>query len=295
MDENVKRSFILGEKWLYYKIYSGSTTADLILVNLIKPLTELLLEKKLIEKWFFIRYSDPKKHLRIRFCLTDVVHIQKIINYITPLLKDLLSNDLIYKIQIDTYRRELERYGSDLIELTETLFFQDSIMIVSLLEMIEEIEKGEEIRWLLGLRAIDILLDSFKYTENQKLALANNLKTSYRNEFGVSKKLNEQLKDRYRKNRNSVDMFMSLNKNDQPKYDPLLKVLWEKQKATTIVAEVILEKQSKNMLNNNLDNLLESYIHMLMNRLFKSKNRVYEMVCYNFLYRYYLSVIARKD
>ncbi|MFK7749084.1 MAG: lantibiotic dehydratase C-terminal domain-containing protein, partial [Kordia sp.] len=43
-----------------------------------------------------------------------------------------------------------------------------------------------------------------------------------------------------------------------------------------------------------INDLMGSYMHMLMNRLFKSKNRIHEMVCYDFLYRYYKSMIARK-
>ena len=38
----MKRKFILGEEWLYYKIYCGKRTADVILTQVIKPLAENL-------------------------------------------------------------------------------------------------------------------------------------------------------------------------------------------------------------------------------------------------------------
>lgn len=44
-----------------------------------------------------------------------------------------------------------------------------------------------------------------------------------------------------------------------------------------------------------IEYLLTSYIHMMLNRLFKSKNRIYELVLYDFLRRYYASKIARKS
>ena len=55
------------------------------------------------------------------------------------------------------------------------------------------------------------------------------------------------------------------------------------------------EKQSKSIieeLKNSLDkrvleNYMGSYAHMLMNRLFRSKNRLHEMVVYDLLYRHY--------
>ena len=39
------RTFITGSEWLYYKFYTGPKTADLILTNLIKPVSETLLEE----------------------------------------------------------------------------------------------------------------------------------------------------------------------------------------------------------------------------------------------------------
>ena len=71
----MKKTFVVGDKWLYYKIYCGVTTADTILLKVIKPLTEELLALKKIKKWFFIRYSDPKPHLRFR---VELINIQKV-------------------------------------------------------------------------------------------------------------------------------------------------------------------------------------------------------------------------
>lgn len=42
------------------------------------------------------------------------------------------------------------------------------------------------------------------------------------------------------------------------------------------------------------DSLLSSYIHMMLNRLFRSKNRIHELVIYDFMYQYYKSEIARE-
>jgi len=51
-------------------------------------------------------------------------------------------------------------------------------------------------------------------------------------------------------------------------------------------------------INNQLDvepeKLMLSYLHMLNNRLFKSKQRKHELVLYNFLYNHYRSKLARE-
>ena len=73
----VKRTYQLGEEWLYYKVYCGVRTANSILANEISSLTQELLSDGLIDKWFFIRYADPEKHLRLRFKLTDSSKLYK--------------------------------------------------------------------------------------------------------------------------------------------------------------------------------------------------------------------------
>jgi len=66
------RKFIPGTEWLYLKIYTGVKTSDVLLEEAILPLVTCFLNNNLINKWFFIRYNDPKPHLRIRFELSDV-------------------------------------------------------------------------------------------------------------------------------------------------------------------------------------------------------------------------------
>jgi len=46
----MKRTFIPGDEWLYYKLYCGKKTADYILIDVIKPITEKLLSEGLINQ-----------------------------------------------------------------------------------------------------------------------------------------------------------------------------------------------------------------------------------------------------
>ena len=76
---SIKRTYILGDEWLYYKLYCGARTSDVILTETIKPVTEYLLNQGLIDSWFFIRYGDPDFHIRIRFHLVDLAKIGDVI------------------------------------------------------------------------------------------------------------------------------------------------------------------------------------------------------------------------
>ncbi len=293
MDSRPQRSFSIGSEWLYYKLYTGHKTADFILTEIIKPITSELKVQGMIDKWFFIRYADPKHHLRVRFRSTEGNNLGGIISALHKPLGQLVQQGLIWKIQLDTYQRELERYGTGSMELSETLFYYDSEAIIRFLDLIEG-DEGEQLRWLFGLRSIDHLLSIFDYTLERKLGLLNNLKTGFGQEFGMSRPLKKQLDGKFREERENIEHFLSFIEKDEPDYVPLLEILEEKKKLMRPIAIDILNLKKEDSLKMDLNHLMGSYIHMLMNRLFKSKNRLNEMVCYDFLYRYYRSSISRK-
>ncbi|MBQ0735800.1 thiopeptide-type bacteriocin biosynthesis protein [Aquimarina celericrescens] len=280
---NIQRSFIIGDEWLYYKIYTGPKTSDLVLTNIIKPVTNTLLKNKSIDAWFFIRYSDPKPHIRVRFHYTEPAHIADIINTLYNPIKEYIDEDLIWKVQIDTYQREIERYGERTIEQSEALFFYDSKMIIDFLDMVEG-DEGEELRWLFGIRAIDTLLNDFGYDEDGKLKVLEGLKSGFGEEFGMNKFLKKQLDKKFRDEKEKINEFLAFKREDNPDYAPILDVLEEKSKESKIAIKSIVSIMT---VGPELDRLMGSYIHMLMNRLFRSKNRLHEMVLYDLLYRTY--------
>ena len=77
-------------------------------------------------------------------------------------------------------------------------------------------------------------------------------------------------------------------------HEPFIDLLNQKSIKIELVSQKILRKEKDNVRERSLNDLMGSYIHMLMNRLFKSKQRVHEMVMYDFLFRYYKSEIAKK-
>lgn len=291
MTNKVQRNFITGDHWLYYKIYTGTKTADSILIEIINTLAKDLIQENIIDKWFFIRYGDPKHHLRVRFHCIDKSNLGIIMSRLLPHFNDLTSQDLIWKLQTDTYQREIERYGENTIELSESLFFHDSVLIVTALEIIGG--EDDELRWLFALRNIDNLLNTFEYSLDSKLILFEHLKTGFGKEFDMNKDLNKQIDLKYRNYRSQIEEIMTLKQNQDSEYDEIISVLEDFNKDIKSLANTVLKYNNSNLLQVTLNNLLISYIHMSMVRLFKSKNRMHEMIIYNFLYRYYKSYKAR--
>ena len=70
-------------------------------------------------------------------------------------------------------------------------------------------------------------------------------------------------------------------------------LLWKKTQIQP-VADSILAIKDAGKSEVNLDDLLASYMHMSLNRIFKAKQRTHEMVIYDLLYRYYKSEMAKE-
>lgn len=291
--KKIKRTFILGDEWLYYKFYSGPKTADLILTEMIKPAAEQLLSGGYIDRWFFIRYNDPKLHLRVRFHLTKPEFIFNVVQMLQSLSRSYIEQDLIWKVQVDSYQREIERYGIDTMEQAENLFFHDSRMIVDMLDMIAG-DEGEKYRWFFAIRAVDTLLDDYHFELERKLELLTILKENFGREFGINKGLRDQLKNKYRDSREEIRIVLDRSQDGESEMKPLFELLARKSEAIKPIVKDIKEREKQNTLRPALNDLMGSYIHMLMNRLFKSKQRTHELVVYDYLWNVYKSTLARQ-
>lgn len=279
----IKRSFIIGSEWVYYKIYTGPKTADLILINFLKPIVDGLLKKGIIKKWFFIRYADPDFHLRVRFKVTTQEHIGKVISVIHESVKEYFNEDLIWKVLLDTYHREVERYGENTIDDTENLFYYDSEMVTNLLDLIDDDDEGEELRWLFGIRAIDRFLRDFNYSEDEKYFLLEILKINFSQEFHMDNSLKKQLDKKYSMYQEKISDFLKLNKGNNSDLEPLLEII--NIKSSHCLSSI---KSIKDLIEpERLNSFMGSQIHMMMNRLFRSKNRLHEFVVYYFLFKHY--------
>ncbi len=275
----MRRKFILGDEWLYYKLYCGRRTADSILVDAIKPLSEKLLKKGWIDQWFFIRYTDPRPHLRVRFHLKRKDDLSFVIEEFNASTRYYLDNDLIWDLQTDTYQRELERYGTNTISESEELFFYDSAACVDALQYIEE----DELLFLFGLRSIKDTLTAFGLDNHEKCTLAEwNLK-AFKEEFNSDKHLSRQLSKKHQALKDKIELFLTINSH--PEYQPLLDLLDKKMEQMRRISKKIAEKAVLNQLS--IDSLLSSYVHMMVNRLFRDKQRLYELVCYDCLHKFY--------
>ena len=286
----VQRKFLPGSEWLYLKIYSGTKMADRILTEQIKPLAQKLLDEKIISKWFFIRYHDPETHLRIRFHCQESIFCTAILEDIQNKITSLLSEGVVQKVQTDTYEREIERYGSSSIVLAEELFFYDSLAIVEIIDLLEG-DAGEKYRWLLALRGIDSLMSDFNCDTLEKSEIMDQMRTNFFREFGGDKALKIQLDGKYRDDSKDISSFLNSCNDKSNGIEEATLIFRERSDKFSLLLPKLRDALDSDGLD--LNSILPSYVHMFMNRLFISSQRLHELVVYHYLSKYYKSEIAR--
>ncbi len=274
MKHNIKQKFIPGSEWAYFKVYVSPVESNTILIKYIYPLVLKLLSKKYIDNWFFIRYTDPKYHLRVRIHLIDIKYWNEIIGDMYSKLRPLIKSGLIAKVIIDTYVRELERYGHKTMELCESFFCADSEATCQTIK--GTILKGQNINWRHGIIATDSTLRLFFDNINDRLNIISRISDSYNFEFGFDSNHLKQINSLYRKYRNDIEDVLYFHDNLNIKY----KNFAHKNLFLRLKSEEI-------------DKILPSLLHMNMNRLFSIRQRMYELIIYNFLKIAYKGMIAR--
>ncbi|WP_118973669.1 lantibiotic dehydratase [Taibaiella koreensis] len=287
----VQKKFSPFSEWLYFKIYCGTKTGEKVLKENLLPFIESGLEQELFEKFFFIRYRDDFSHLRFRFYNSNPDKQLEVQKQFMLCLQPLLDSGMIDKVAVDTYSRELERYRHEFIEEAELLFHNDSLAILRFINLLEGAE-GEQYRFLFALRGIDLLLSDFGLNLEDKTELARQIQGSFFREFGGQAPLQKLLNDKYRKHQKSIFQHMDATRDVENEIDEAVALFAIRTEQNMPVIEQMKEKLKGSDSRKLFFELLPSYIHMFMNRLFVAQQRKYELVIYHFLERYYSSQLS---
>jgi thiopeptide-type bacteriocin biosynthesis protein len=283
-----------GSEWLYAKLYVGTATSDRVLREFVQPLVESSLQSGAVDRWFFIRYADPDHHLRLR------LHGQpeRLLGNVQPMLCEafspLLAEGLVWRIQFDTYEREVERYGGkEGILLAERLFQVDSEAVLQIVEMLETGDEGIDERWRLTLCGIDMLLNDFGLNVEAKRSLLKHARNNLLKEYESGSDFLRQLASKFRNQRSSLELLLNARPETEHPLSPGLDLLHQRSNQLKAIVTALKELERERRLSTPLPELVLSYAHMHANRLLRSAHRQQELVIYDFLVRLYDSRIAR--
>ena len=289
------RTFTPGSEWLYAKLYTGASTADRVVREIVAPLVQAARDSGAVDRWFFIRYGDPDWHLRLRFHGAPVRLVGEVLPALHAASGPLVADGRLWKVQLDTYEREVERYGGpEAIELAEHIFQADSDAVLEILDMLEEGDAGADERWRLAIVGIDAMLGDLGLDLDGKRAVMARM----RREFGKEQRADERVKRglavRLRKESKSLALLLDADRNRESSLSPGIEVIRSRSDRLAPLVQGLKDLERTGGLLQPLAAIAPSYIHMHVNRLLRSAHRRQELVLYDFLARMYESRAMRQ-
>ena len=273
-------AYLPGEEWIYLKLYFNSFQAEETILHQLHDLLPLIRQEvQSLERWFFIRFTDPEPHLRLRFKIGHPEDISTLIIHLNKAFKALVHSGLIHRIHYDSYQPETERYGVQQLPSVEEIFSADAEAILALRIALSGNFKADQMNWLIGVYNLDWYLSLFYTGEEHhlKMAYVKQISKSLKQEFNFSGQDFKKLNSFFQRNKPLITAF--LEDPDQRYHQLHLIFAQRDQQLRRFAGQLQLSTE-----------LIFSIIHMSMNRLFPVDPRKKEALCYDL----YPSVFHKK-
>jgi thiopeptide-type bacteriocin biosynthesis protein len=205
-----------------------------------------------------------------------------------------LDDGRLWRVQLDTYEPEVERYGgAEGVVLAERIFHADSEAVLAIVELLTG-DAGTDARWRLTLRGIAMLLADLGLSPDAQHAVLKRAGDSFAGEFRIDANLKRQLGAKFRQERSKLEALLDANRDAESPLAPGFAAL---RRRSALLAPVVADLRAcarAGRLALPVESLAGSYIHMHANRLLRSAHRAQELVLYNFLHRLYESRARRR-
>jgi thiopeptide-type bacteriocin biosynthesis protein len=251
-------SYPIGGNWLFVSLYTSPENQPNVLKELVGPL--LSRYAHLVENWFYILYSDPEKHIRLRIQWRQEVPAAlrwSIMGEIGSWITQHGIRDTVVR----PYAPEWQRYGVETMGLVERFFALDSreALAEMALEEAERLVRCDAWIW-------EMLSYALADMQRKKLFLER-MATMFAHEMGWDKASFKILNQYWR---NSIVSHSEISLHSE------MMEVWE-----AICLSTSAEKQEQ---------LLADLIHMHVNRRFPEHARVREAQLYQYLLLYFKRV-----
>lgn len=290
------RRFPPGSPWLYCKLYAPAASADDLLRTVVRPV--LAQTAGAIRGWFFVRYTDPEFHLRLRFhggSDDSGILAATLLPVLGAATASAFASGVIHRWQIDTYEREVDRYGGpDAIDLAERIFHADSEAVLAWLTD-HAPAADEAARWQLALRGIDQLLDDLAVSLVDKARVVTTLRDDLRHRLRADASTLRAIGDRFRAERPALERLLDRSGDNAHDLPPGFAVLDRRSLALRPIIDELRHRERAGRLTRPITEQASSYVHMFVNRMIRAAPVEHELVLYSFLTRLYDARLARID
>jgi thiopeptide-type bacteriocin biosynthesis protein len=215
----------------------------------------------LAEEWFFVRYSDPDPHVRLRFRGAPEHLVGQLVPQFCSWAADLMTDGLCLRFCFDTYEREVERYGG--VEGTvaaEALFAADSRAVSELLYLNQQYLLEMD-RRTLAVLSIDDLLAGLGLTEADRLQW-------YRDQVVSRHETGQEYRQRKATLRSLLGDPRQLSA--EPGGEAVAQVLAARRGALAPIAQRLDGLTERGELGQPRSKLYQSFVHLHCNRLLGS-------------------------
>jgi lantibiotic biosynthesis protein len=291
----VRRRFPPGSEWLYAKLYTGTGTADQVLNHLVGPLVRSCVASGAADAWFFIRYGDPDWHLRLRLHGEPRRLHAEVLPSLEAAAAPLLEAGQLWRMQLDTYEREVERYGGGRgAELAEQVFAADSEAVLTIMGPLCG-DAGLDLRWRLAMRGMDLIFDDLGLALEEKRSIARRAREGYGREFGIDGNFRGRVGQRHRAERARLEALLDPGQAPPTPLDAGVEALRRRSLQLAPVTAELRQLAQSGRLSATLADIAMSYAHMHVNRLLRSAQRAQELVLYELLDRAYSAQAGRQS
>lgn len=270
---------------MYLKVYCGVSRRDRLLLDHLAPVLRAGVAAGEVATWFFLRYADPDPHLRLRLRVPDEGRRLALQQALCRALDAPLRRGVVWRVQFDTYEREIERYGGpEAIEPVEALFQADSECVLDLLAAFPT-EPDEDTRAALALLGTHRLLADMALPLNLRVQALGAMRDGLLREFSGGSAMRHALDRKFRQDRPGLQQ--RLRADDAPARR------FERRSQAMAVPLQGLRHALAGQPPEALASIAVSLCHMGVNRLLRDAARAQEMVIYDSLVRLYKGEIAR--
>jgi len=291
----VVRQYSPGSEWLYAKLYTGSATADEVLRSVVAPVVAEARASGAADSWFFIRYGDPQWHVRVRFHGDRRRLTSEVLPALHAAAKPAQASGQIWKIQLDTYEREVERYGGpEGIVLAEALFCADSDAALGIMQALTG-DQAADARWRIVLRGMEQLLDDFGFSLEARHSLISGCRDGLATELGGGTAELRRIGDKFRTSRVTLERLVDPAQDEASVFRPVMRIFGMRSQRLRPIAAELRALAAAGRLTTSVANLVGSALHMHANRLLRGRARAQERVLYDFLCRLYEGRFARQS
>jgi thiopeptide-type bacteriocin biosynthesis protein len=253
-----------GTDWLYVKIYGPADREDAFVAVPLRDLCDRLTRAKRCSGWFFVRYSDPDPHVRLRFRGDPNHLLSDVLPELCWWCTDRMVEGAVDRFAFDTYDREVDRYGGPVgLALAEAIFCADSPAAA---DMLAHLGRHSAIDRLTALTvSIDALLADLGLAASERHVW-------YKHEVRDRQAGGREFRER----KTALRSYLGEPETLSHAHPEFAKILATRQQAMLPLGRRLSELQQGRELHEDRARILRSVVHMHCNRLARAERTMEE-------------------